>query len=364
MKKALIINEGFSNNLGDQAIRESMTSLLQDSDFNTEFAYFTNPRLSVLPQYDYLAEATGNNVTAPMSFSNKVRLNLAFFYWIGLNYKCIRKKLSEGNFDLVVIGGGQLIESSGQEYPSRFSIALYWWTYLIRKFSKAKIYVVGVGVGTTFNGKEKKLFAKALLKVDLVWVRDQFSKVRLQEQFGRKAIVTPDIAFYSGKNRMEEENPNRKALVGITNYKEVFSKYNKLAKSNEAYYEEWYAEVSNYLRRGLTVELFYTTITDAAETIAFRNYIRNKYKVEIGIAKLSSIDDLKHLYRSASDVYSGRMHALILAMKHQCKVKAYLISQKLRSFNEEYIVSGTQTIEYSKKIRGTFNDLMLDNIKL
>lgn len=364
MKKALIINEGFSNNLGDQAIRESMTSLLQDSDFHTEFAYFTNPRLSRLPQYDYLVEATGNNVVAPMSFSSKARLNLSFFYWISMNYKSIRKKLSEGKYDVIVIGGGQLVESSGKDYPSRFAVALYWWTYLIKKFSKAKIYMIGVGVGTTFNGKEKKLFAKALSRIDLVWVRDQFSKTRLQEQFGRKAIVTPDIAFYSGKNRVEEENLNSKALVGITNYKEVFSKYNKMAKSNEAYYEEWYAEVSNYLRRGLTVELFYTTITDAAETIAFRDYVSNKYKVEMEIAKLASVEDLKQLYRSASDVYSGRMHALILAMKHQCKVKAYLISQKLQSFNDEYIASGTQTIEYSKKIRGTFNDLMLDNIKL
>ncbi|TWF39697.1 polysaccharide pyruvyl transferase WcaK-like protein [Chitinophaga polysaccharea] len=364
MKKALIINEGFSNNLGDQAIRESMTSLLRDSDFSTEFAYFTNPRLARLPEYDYLAAAATGNVIAPMSFSSRVRLKLAFYYWIGINYNAIRKKLSEGEYDVIVIGGGQLIESSGKDYPSRFSIALYWWTYLIKKFSQAKIYIIGVGVGTTFNAKEKSLFAKALSRVDLMWVRDQFSKIRLQEQFGHKAIVTPDIAFYSGKNRMEEANPNRKALIGITNYKEVFSKYNKLAKSSEAYYEEWYAEINNYLREGLTVELFYTTITDAAETIAFRDYIRSKYNVEIPVAKLASIEDLKQLYKSASDVYSGRMHALILAMKHQCKVKAYLISQKLKSFNEEYISSGTQTIEYSKKIRGTFNDLMIDNIKL
>ncbi|MEI3800145.1 MULTISPECIES: polysaccharide pyruvyl transferase family protein [unclassified Chitinophaga] len=363
MKKALIINEGFSNNLGDQAIRESMTSLLRDSDFSTDFAYFTNPGMNSMPAYNYLEAGTGAIAPPALSFAKKAKLKLAGLYWIGINYKHIRAKLRKGNYDIVVIGGGQLIESSGKDYPSRFAIAMYWWTLLVKKFTRAKIYIIGVGVGTTFNAKEQSLFSKALSKADLIWVRDSYSKASLFEKFGHKAVLTPDIAFYSGKNRIEEENTNRKALVGITSFNEVFAKYNQPGKTNADYYEEWFAVVKGYLDAGLSVELFYTTITDAAETIAFRNYIKLNYHLELPVAKLSSVNDLKQLYQSASDVYSGRMHALILAMKHQCTVKAYLISQKLKSFHQEYILPGNQPTEYSRKIRGTFNDLMLNNVK-
>jgi hypothetical protein len=113
------------------------------------------------------------------------------------------------------------------------------------------------------------------------------------------------------------------------------------------------------MQQGLPVVLFYTTITDAAESIAFRDYLRQQHQLELPVAKLHTVSDLRELYQSASDVYSGRMHALILAMKYRCKVDAYLISQKLKSFHEEYILPGTNCVEYSMKIRETFNRYIL-----
>ncbi|MCW3464662.1 polysaccharide pyruvyl transferase family protein [Chitinophaga nivalis] len=364
MKKALIINEGFSNNLGDQAIRESMTSLLQDSGFVTDFAYFTNPGVPGLPAYQYLDTAVGDKVEQPLSYRTKARLKLAFFYWMGINYRHIRQKLKKHRYDIVVIGGGQLLESSGKDYPSRFAIALYWWTLLIKTMTKARIYVIGVGVGTTFNKKENYLFGKALSRVDFIWVRDEFSRSSLYEKFKHRAVVTPDVAFYNGRNHTPAAASAGKALIGITCYREVFAKYNKSSKSREDYYEEWFLQVQRYLNRKLPVELFYTTITDAAETIAFRDYVKSKHRITLPVARLASVEDLKKLYVSASDVYSGRMHALILAMKHRCTVKAYLISQKLKSFQEEYIDSGKPVSEYSEEISGTFNKLLRDQIKL
>ncbi|MFY0255855.1 polysaccharide pyruvyl transferase family protein [Chitinophaga sp. 30R24] len=363
MKKALIINEGFSNNLGDQAIRESMMALLQDHHIHTDFAYFTNPGMPGLPVYNYLG-ATAGAITPPaLSLRKKTRLKLVWLYWIGINFKYIRTKLQQGNYDMIVIGGGQLIESSGKNYPSRFAIALYWWTFLAKKYSRAKIYLIGVGVGTTFNKKEQQLFAKALAKADLIWVRDTFSQASLQEKFGHKAWLTPDIAFYNEQNKIVGQPAMKKALVGITSYNEVFAKYNLPGKTSTDYYEEWWAVVKDYMSQGLLVELFYTTLSDAAETMAFRDYVQQHYQLALPVASLASVKDLSVLYQSASEVYSGRMHALILAMKHRCNVKAYLISQKLKSFHQEYILPGNQPVEYSRKIKGAFHELLEHNVK-
>lgn len=359
MKKALIINEGFSNNLGDQAIRESMTNLLQDSGYITNFAYFTNPGIRQLPSYDYLTA-----VPVPqkeLSALQLAKLKFSRWYWIARNYKAMVKMLKERNYDVVVIGGGQLLESSRRSFTSRFAIAIDWWTRLIKEHSKAKIWLIGVGVGTSFNKQEQELFSKALSRVDIAWVRDSFSQSVLKEKFGISAILTPDIAFYNSRNSMEQANTNRKALVGITSYQEVYLRYNAAnAKSKQEYYDEWYGIVKQYEDQGLAVELFYTTITDAAETVLFRDYVRERYGKELPVAELSTVTELKNLYMEASEVYAGRMHALILAMKHQCKVKPYLISQKLKSFNEEYIIPD-MSMEYSHKIRRTFNELVADS---
>lgn len=359
MKKALIINEGFSNNLGDQAIRESMTQLLQDSGFSADFAYFTNPGMQQLPAYGYLEAGIGAMAPASLSFARRVKLKLSGIYWIAQHYRHISNILKRQDYELVVIGGGQLIESSGKDYPSRFAIAIYWWTRLAKKFTKAKICLIGVGVGTTFNAKETSLFSQALALADLIWVRDTFSQTAIRFKFGHAAVLTPDVAFYHGSNRVETTNGNRRALIGITSYNEVFAKYNEPGKTRLDYYNEWYGVVRKYLQLGLPVVLFYTTITDAAESIAFRDYLRQQHQLELPVAKLHTVSDLQELYESASDVYSGRMHALILAMKYQCNVNAYLISQKLKSFHEEYILPGNRSLEYSRKIRETFNGCIL-----
>lgn len=359
MRKALIINEGFSNNLGDQAIRESMTQLLQDSGFSADFAYFTNPAMQQLPAYGYLEAGIGAMAPASLSFARRVKLKLSGIYWIAQHYRHISNILKRQDYELVVIGGGQLIESSGKDYPSRFAIAMYWWTKLAKKLTKAKICLIGVGIGTTFNPKEMSLFSKALALADVIWVRDTFSQTAARTKFGRMAELTPDVAFYHGSNRVETNNGNRRALIGITSYNEVFAKYNEPGKTRLDYYNEWHGIVKKYIQQGLPVVLFYTTITDAAESIAFRDYLRQQHQLDLPVAKLHTVSDLKELYQSASDVYSGRMHALILAMKYRCNVDAYLISQKLKSFHEEYILPGNHCREYSLKIRETFNRCIL-----
>ncbi|RFS22018.1 polysaccharide pyruvyl transferase family protein [Chitinophaga silvatica] len=357
MKRALIVNEGFSNNLGDQAIRESVTNLLQDGGYTTDFAYFTNPAISQLPVYNYLNSQPV--FQKELSALQLVKLKFSRWYWIAKNYNAIVNRLKKGNYDLVVIGGGQLIESSRRSFTSRFAIAMDWWTDLIKKHSNAKIWLIGVGVGTSFNDQERKHFSNALSRIDIAWVRDAYSQSVLKDQFGLTAILTPDIAFYNSKNSNVAINSNRKALVGVTSYQEVFVRYNKNGKTKAEYFEEWYSIVRQYELQGLTVELFYTTITDAVETLAFKEYVESEYGRELSVAAISTVSDLKALYQTASDVYAGRMHALILAMKHQCKVKPYLISQKLKSFSEEYIVP-EMSMEYSHKIRRTFNDLIED----
>ncbi|MEZ4874789.1 MAG: polysaccharide pyruvyl transferase family protein [Flavobacteriaceae bacterium] len=336
MKKALIINEGYSDNFGDQAIKESMISIFGDHGYETDFLYLTKPTIQNLPHYKYSAAAikSGPNTSVLKGL-------LYFFYWFYVNRKPIVSKIREKHYDTVVFGGGQLVNTSGRMFPSAFATSLYWITLLIAKNSKAKMYLVAVGCASKFGTIEEYLYKKAIKKIEAVWVRDHFSEKAMVKMFKRKATIIPDIAFYqSSKKPFAQNEKKQMALVGVTNFKEVFLKYNKKSDlTQEDYYEIYYKKIQEYAQKKLVPKLFYTTITDAVECNSFQQWLHEKHQERIDIFHTNTLEGLVHELYMASVVFSARMHALILGMKCHCTVEPYLISEKLKSFNDDYLKS-------------------------
>lgn len=334
MKNVLIINEGFSHNLGDQAIKKAIEAFFIDAKYSTDFLYFLSPKTTSLPAYDYTKKIIQQKKTGLA----KLKTSIYFFYWLFINHKTIINKLKTNNYSIVAIGGGQLLNSSGSSYPHGFAIALYWLTYLIKKHTSAKIILIAVGAATNYNRIEKTLYAKAFSKIEDFFVRDVFSKQKLKDQFHINAQLMPDIAFYESKSEQAKTyHKDHLALLSVTNYDEVVAKYNEQGVSKDQYFEQLYKVLQRYFLDGFDVKLFYTTISDSNECINFKQFVQQQYQVTIEICDIQTYNDLTNYLAKAKIVYSGRMHALILGLKFDCKTEAYIVSQKLRSFNEEYI---------------------------
>jgi len=349
MKKVLIINEGFSNNLGDQAINKSITDFFKSKGYITSFLYLSNPELTKLPNYTYLSNATFK--VKKRTLLDKVKTYFFFFYWLFKFKRTIINTLKKGNFDTIAIGGGQLIISSGTFALSGFSITLFWFSYLIKRYSKAKLYLVAVGASTSFNVFESYLFSKSLKRIDNIWVRDHFSKNILQEKFKINANLIPDIAFYSDKKERNQRVKEEVALIGITNYKEVYQRYNKTESySKFDYFSELHKVVQKYEEKKCQVKLFYTTIPDAQECLFFKDFLAFKFNKKIEICKTENLTDLVKQLDKTKYVYSGRMHALILGLKSKCEITPYIISQKLQSFDEKYAKGSISINEIQKEI--------------
>lgn len=349
MAKVLIINEGYSNNLGDQAILGSTVEYYKDLGFETDFLYLSKPSMSHLPKYDYLNKTV---LLAPSKKPlNKLKAFFYLFYWYWKNRKSIVNKLTCKRYDLISIGGGQLINSSNTGLPSQFAIALYWLTKLIKQKSPhSKIIFFAIGVAKSFNFLERRLFQRALNSASGIWVRDSFSKDTLQVLFSKDSVLMPDIAFYRGRENssMVSEKENI-ALVGIANYDEVVAKYRPEISKDE-YYTSILSQIDFYKAKGVVVYLFYTTKLDVHELWSFNRFLNKNNKEEIEVCEIQNLSDLIGLIKKSKYIFSGRMHALILGLKYQCEVTSYLVSQKLLSFDEAYVQRKTDIGELNEEI--------------
>ncbi|MBX2933363.1 MAG: polysaccharide pyruvyl transferase family protein [Ferruginibacter sp.] len=362
VKKILIINEGYSSNLGDQAIKKSMESLLRKLGYETDFCYFTNPALKNLPVYQYKNKEVGKVRNSRFSIYKKTKHSI-FSFFIYFRYffkikKQIRAYLQNRSYHAVIIGGGQLINSSKNNAISFFSISLYLWTIAVKKDPTIMLYLAGVGVAGKFHLVEKYLYKKALNKTDSIWVRDRFSQKSLSSNFNKQSILMPDVAFFQEEEFIANKNTNT-ALVGIYSYNEYIRKFNTAEKNKDTYYKNWLSIVERLIAKKMNIILFYTTESDALETLLFQQYLQTK-QLNTQVADIKSLDDLNKLLENADVVCSARMHALILGLKKGCSAETYIISQKLKSFCEEYIDNPKTPEVLSETVYNMFNNQFLN----
>ena len=361
LKKVLIINEGFSSNLGDQAINQSATALMQQLGFDTDFLFFSNPSLSSLPPYSYQNAPVTHKPSAvsriiPAAIKQWI---VAAKYYVQLQ-KNIRLALQGKDYQYLVIGGGQLLNSSKKTSISFFAIAMYCWVNGFKKSCNGKVVFAAVGASGNYGRIEKFLYKKALQQADKIWVRDAFSANILQQEFQRLCSEVPDIAFYTQQVPAGSNNRST-ALLGIYGYAEIKEAFGNRYPSAESYYNEWQQKLVQYQEQGYPVKLFYTTQHDAAETRNFQQYLQQQ-GITVAIEPTNSLEALMAALRNAAIVYSARMHALILALQCGCRVELYPISQKLLSFGEKYLQQGKSMEAYRHELLQQFEHYFLHGL--
>lgn len=317
-KNILIISRCITDNLGDQAISKAMLSLAEEMTSATVYAV------------DLTTEEHSNS----QMYWFKHRLYKLFSRMGGgdvawrMENQGLFKILENVTFDLVLIGGGELVQSN-----SIFPLALDTWTQKIRnKQPNSAIYLFGVGVTSKFSQKDREHIKNMLKRVSGVVVRDAASKENLQRLYGFKSTVIPDVV-YSMQMQADDNNKvevRKGVLYGLTNWERI-EKYGIYAESHEAYYQKTLAMISE-CGEG---QLFYTTKNDYKECLRFQNYSRSK-NVIVEIAEYSDIESLFKLLRGKEKVFSPRMHGCIIADLCGCMTEPILISPKMESYKSTY----------------------------
>lgn len=325
-----MINECFSDNLGDQAISKSINSILQSNEIKVSNADYTGnkPSSGQKSSINTCEEKNANIFRTLFRRFEILRLSV----WCFRNYGRINKSINN-EIDLALIGGGQLILDN-----PHFPIALFLWTMILKK-KGIKICAFAVGCGESFSPLSRFLVEKSLNRMEKIFVRDEMSQTTIKELFGIDSRLVPDVAYsYPTIYKNSGDNERSYDVVGITDYN-VYTRYASELEvevlSENDYINNWISHISHY---GLkNIMLISTTNSDIYYSKRLYGRIKNELsnvKVEIR-TELCSLEDYCLYLSSARKVLSARMHSLILAEVFGATPLSWVISKKIVAYNNE-----------------------------
>ncbi|MCC3648465.1 polysaccharide pyruvyl transferase family protein [Cytobacillus oceanisediminis] len=341
MKKALLVNKGWSDNLGDQVIKFSIEHLLEENEYEVDFFDFTQTKQTVYTSYKNAAEIE-HRKEVDHSFKNKIKKLALKSYlfrntlWYKNNQNLFKGERLADNYDLIIIGGGQLILGD-----STFPFAMYLWVRLLKKrYKNARLIILGAGAGGSFKFLDKYLYKRSLKQFDKLYIRDHDSINLIKKNFNVESTYIPDVGFYVSKAHKLNFKKEKKVLIGITDFL-VYKRYNRTNITEEDYYKYWEEKVINYINNDYIVELFYTTMRDLVQTLKLKQRLERDYNLNVNILYCDSLEELLNEVAKASILISGRMHGLIIGYAYDCEVIPFVISDKLKSFKEHYLDRNT-----------------------
>ncbi len=324
MRKVLLLNKGWSDNLGDRAIKLCITHLLQEQDCNVTFRDLTSKSLENYKcEYENVGKSKWERFVKVASILPiEIRWTIKNL-WSVINH--VRRN------DFIVIGGGQLILSN-----SYFPWSIFVWV-LISKLLRRKLYFYGVGVGMDFPNYHQTLYKYALKNINQIVLRDPKSVKYLKEYFNIDGKITHDVVFCISDLTKPEVKKSNKVLVGIIDY-EVYLHYNPNSnKDRNAYHQYWLDLIVSYDLIGKDIELFSTTSKDLEESKQFQVFLSEK-GIIASLIQITDLDGLLEAVFNASCVFSGRMHALIIAISYECpRIIPFNVSHKINEFERNYL---------------------------
>jgi polysaccharide pyruvyl transferase WcaK-like protein len=352
--RILLVNQGKSGeNLGDRAIAETFRKVLNDKECIVDIAGFSETKSQSIPEIDI----KGKTINLKYIIKKRVKKAIpSLLIWIIKYRKKIKqefKNLRNTQYDLVIIGGGQLIKSK-----SVFPYALLTWYNIVRKNLSCPIIVAGVGTDVEFSAFEKMIYKKVLTGLDGIFARDFSSQKIIQECFKVKCKYMPDIAFAESRyiTDLLDFKDRRIFLVMIFSY-DSYIKNSKRLVNKEEYYKTWLGLINDNSDKELEIVLSYTTTSDKIETYEFARYLEKYGDFKFYIGKTDNLEEYSNLLMQTKQILSGRMHAMILGLNYNCKVIPFIVNPKLEIFKKEWI-----NIEYDKKAINNIIDESINEI--
>lgn len=346
MRKILIVNQGHTDNLGDQLISE-ITNMYLSKYFKTEVAKFIpdEPETNI--------ELTTNNLTTgenKKSHSTGIQKIIKKNYTIcleALTIKYYKKIVSsfDDKYDAIFIGGGELLA----DYVA-FAAALQAWLLYARK-TNTKIIMYGVS-GFIFEKRKHGLLKKLLHDCELICVRDHETQHHLSEQLDEKIMYAPDIVFllnYIYGGQIAQKCVTDDIFVSVYSPVEL-----GISESVSVYYDEWIQHIRGKINLNTQKLLIgYTTQSDYYTAKEFYKYVSEKILFKDIEIKLCSYSDWRgycNVISKCKYVITGRMHAMIIALQYGCEVVPYLVKKKIEVFNTEFIEKEYDMSSVNKKI--------------
>lgn len=348
MKKVLILNQGYTNNYGDVAINAVISKFLKNNQYNVDYnCFFSEKEILGKNYYKY------PKILKYILWNSKLLMDI-------FNKKNISKILKNKNYNLILIGGGELLSNH-----NGFNSSMYLWTK-IAKNKNIPVIVYGVSGDTDMSTRNLNRYKKALKLVKKIFVRDEYSKCICKDVYDVESICVPDCVFAYKKlfdeNYFTDSNNKLIVIVPIFYYKAIKDSLNL---KNEK-------EYINYLKKiihdqELNNQDILITCTDKCdEDICIKLYNDmlkdNRFKNnKILIEGFTNLDDYIKIIKKARIVISGRMHSMILGKIYGAKILPIKFKKKLEVFDKEYTNnSDIESIE-NKAVKGL--NKILDCIK-
>ena len=201
------------------------------------------------------------------------------------------------------------------------------------------------------NHIEKFIYKKIIKSANIVNVRDSQTAKLMKRYFNTEALTSPDIAFSYYDYIKQEKITKEKGNILAMPYDSITSKFSFNNKETKVENYEKIISLINQENEDSKEQLIIltaTTSSDLSECYEFHNYlVCNGYKAEV--IKSKNIDDLKELILNCKELITGRMHAMILGMTCETKVKPIIISNKIEVFKSEYLDNKKVNIEEISK---------------
>jgi polysaccharide pyruvyl transferase WcaK-like protein len=320
----LLINEGLSDNFGDQIIKESMLHLIHKLGFQSKFQDLTRNKTEYLHQYNI--DAIVDVGPEKVDFFKAHKAVIWKLLWVVKNCKRVASTALY-KYDAAVIGGGQLLLSNGI-----FPLALLVWVSLLRIRNSNKIVLFSVGMQGEYGKVQKMVLSYVFRHTHRIYVRDEVSQDILMNLFKTPSTLTIDSAFIYGQVHVPKQLVKQYThLLGIVDYRVYLQYVNNTPLRQHEYYETWIASLGSDADIR-SIALIYATPEDRAECLLFLAYVKENHHVDIELLENKTNRQFLHNLQLGETVVSGRMHSLILALVLRKNIIAYPISEKIRSF--------------------------------
>lgn len=327
--RILVINQGHTQNIGDVAINEAITSVaLEFVDVQTRSAPF-----DIVP--DVKERSKIYQALLKLSYHSSCVRDI-------LVASAIRSILDSEKYDAAIIGGGELLHG----FYKPFASAFYLWT---RELGRRGIPVCALGVsGDMPNCKGmKRRYKTALQHCASVGVRDLQTLQYVKQEYGiESSYRAPDVVFSYG---LSHDLPKRERSASVADSTIVFTP----AALQKKYLRYLGIGTQEQYLSYLTDALFHEAEGRSAKKVLFASTDPSDYaiidilfsrcsprleelSIEAEILPYGDLDAFLLELSNADVVLSCRMHACILGLVCGCKFTAVPFKEKLQVFAAEY----------------------------
>ncbi len=221
--------------------------------------------------------------------------------------------------DIVIQGGGNLL----QDGTSFFSLLYYLMIIVISKLLFKKVVLYSQGIGPLKSFISTILVRFVLYFVDLITVRDTYSK-NLLMKWGIKAKYTYDAVWSLETN---EYNPKNIIGIQLRNYDKFHEKFiSTLAKYVDMFFSDALIKIYSF-----------QNTSDASVAYQFEKQLKSRnmqIKTQVVLYKnpaqiVQEFSELKYLI-------GMRLHGNILALKYGVGIVPVIYNSKVKNFADEF----------------------------